>query len=90
MRDNGLDVNFLQESTPGIYDGILGAMDDFADQYAAWKLKKRKKNCEKCKVLLSELRKHYLVEIDSENSQPKADIDTILNLWNEVNKILKP
>ena len=81
MRDNGLDVNFLQESTPGIYDGILGAMDDFADQYAAWKLKKRKKNCEKCKILLAELRNRYLMEIDSENSQNK--------LWNEVNKVLR-
>jgi len=37
--------------------------------------------------LLAELRKHYLVEIN-DDGEPLADIDTILKLWDDVNKYL--
>ena len=41
------------------------------------------------KLLLSEIRKHYLVEIDIETGEPKADMKTLMELWDKVNKYLE-
>tara|TARA_R110002020_G_C15757092_1_gene726726 strand:+ start:214 stop:504 length:291 start_codon:yes stop_codon:yes gene_type:complete len=38
--------------------------------------------------LLTELRKHYLVDIDFDSGLPKADLKTVMKLWDEVNKKL--
>lgn len=41
------------------------------------------------KLLLSELRKHYLVEIDFDTGEPKADMKTLMELWDKVNNYLE-
>lgn len=41
------------------------------------------------KQLLSELRQHYLVEIDFETGEPKADMKILLDLWSRVNNYLQ-
>lgn len=41
------------------------------------------------KHLLTELRKHYLVEIDFETGEPKADMKTLMDLWEKVNNHLE-
>jgi hypothetical protein len=35
------------------------------------------------------LRKHYLVEIDFETGEPKADMKTLMDLWEKVNNHLE-
>ncbi len=37
------------------------------------------------KRLLFDLRKHYLVEIDFNKGTPRADMQTLMKLWDEVN-----
>jgi len=41
------------------------------------------------KRLIAELRKYYLVEIDIETGEPKADMKTLMKLWDEVNEYLE-
>lgn len=41
------------------------------------------------KILISELRKHYLVEIDIDTGEPKADMKTLMELWEKVNNYLE-
>ena len=41
LKDCGIDADKLQKENPQFYDYIRMAMDEFAQQYADWKLKKR-------------------------------------------------
>ena len=40
MQDVGIDVKQTKKEKPLLYDSIRKAMDNFADQYAEWKLRK--------------------------------------------------
>ena len=40
MQNVGIDVDEIKKDKPMLYNNIRRAMDDFADQYAEWKLKK--------------------------------------------------
>ena len=43
MQDVGIDVKQTKKEKPLFYDSIRRAMDNFADQYAEWKIKKLKR-----------------------------------------------
>jgi len=42
LKDVGIDVENIKKNNPKLYDSIRKAMDDFADQYAEWKVRKLK------------------------------------------------
>jgi len=78
IEDYEEEKNFIlnNPATP-----TLKLMRDFAKQY-------HKKQLTLTTRLLTELRKHYLVEIDFDSGLPKADLKTVMKLWDEVNKKL--
>ena len=40
LQDVGIDIDNLKKDNPMLYNSIRRAMDEFADQYAGWKLSK--------------------------------------------------
>jgi hypothetical protein len=42
LKDVGIDVETLKRENRELYDSIRKAMDEFADQYAEWRVRKLK------------------------------------------------
>jgi len=79
----------MKKLNPNIYEEAAGLIDEngFLDALKISRNKAREK-FGRHEVLLSEMRRVFLVELDVKTGEPKASMKEILDLWDEVNNAL--
>lgn len=79
----------MKKLNPNIYEEAAGLIDEngFLDALKISRNKAREK-FGRYEVLLSEMRRVFLVELDVKTGEPKASMKEILDLWDEVNNAL--
>lgn len=84
-------LNILEENTR--LEGKViheSRFDNIADSILkAFKPNEEANKIDEGKHLLTELRKHYLFELDLDSNEPKASLAILMDIWGRVNNYLQ-